>query len=117
MTSLFRRLRRDKSEKEEEEKPAKGKAVPEAADRQPSGPATSASKSVGSPETKGASASSGPAAVTDVPMRSEPPPALPRGVDAKPNAASAPMNTLRCFICGTEMQGSWCPTCQMSWKD
>jgi hypothetical protein len=53
----------------------------------------------------------------EVPAASGPPP-LPAVDEDVGRAAHRPLTApTRCFLCGTEMAGSFCPTCRMTWNE
>jgi hypothetical protein len=54
----------------------------------------------------------------DVPLATGPPPRLPEADEAAGGSPHRPLaGSTRCFLCGTEMTGSFCPTCRMTWND
>jgi hypothetical protein len=56
------------------------------------------------------------APVAGVPLSTRPP--LPEAEAGAVRSAHRPLTaTTRCFLCGTEMNGSFCPTCRMTWND
>jgi hypothetical protein len=56
------------------------------------------------------------APVAEVPLSPRPP--LPEAEAGAGRSAHRPLTaTTRCFLCGTEMNGSFCPTCRMTWND
>ena len=58
----------------------------------------------------------GPA--VEVPLATGPPPRLPEADEAAGGAPHRPLaGSTRCFLCGSEMTGSFCPTCRMTWND
>jgi len=62
-----------------------------------------------------------PVAPVEEPAR-EPPagprPPLPEADAGAGRSVHRPLNPpTRCFLCGTEMTGSYCPTCRMTWND
>jgi hypothetical protein len=139
MVDLFRRLRRDKSADEPEEEPTppaetenkrpplsppppetKARPVqrpnpetrPPAPDRPPAKPLTPRPVAVKPPVA--ATAPVRPVAPTD----HGPPPPLPEPDlegSMPPQRPRAPSS--RCFLCGTDMDGPWCPKCRMAWND
>jgi hypothetical protein len=113
MGGLFRRLRRAKevapepSPAPDEEEVSGPPAVPES---EPSDVAPPEQSLV--PET---TEDAGPSA-PEVPVG--PPPPLPeadRDAARSSIARRRPQST--CFLCGTELDGPWCPTCRMAWSD
>ncbi|MCI4362246.1 MAG: hypothetical protein L3J77_03545 [Thermoplasmata archaeon] len=56
--------------------------------------------------------------VLEVPLATGPPPRLPEADEAAGGAPHRPLaGSTRCFLCGSEMTGSFCPTCRMTWND
>lgn len=52
----------------------------------------------------------------EVPISAPPP--LPEAEAGSGRNVHRPLSApTRCFLCGTEMNGSFCPTCRMSWND
>lgn len=57
-----------------------------------------------------------PAAIHPMPVAL--PPALPDADREAERSSSLPLGPLvRCFLCGTELSGAYCPTCRMTWKE
>jgi hypothetical protein len=48
-----------------------------------------------------------------------PPPPLPRPSEDLGSAVpgAGPGRYARCFVCGSKLDGPWCPTCRMVWND
>jgi hypothetical protein len=47
-----------------------------------------------------------------------PPPRLPEASAGAVRSAHRPLTAPgHCFLCGTEMSGSFCPTCRMTWNE
>ncbi len=47
-----------------------------------------------------------------------PPPPLPAADQAAARGSLSPRRTsTQCFLCGTELDGPWCPTCRIAWND
>ena len=47
-----------------------------------------------------------------------PPPPLPEADRVAARSSLSPRRTsTKCFLCGTEMDGPWCPTCRIAWND
>ncbi|MCI4329135.1 MAG: hypothetical protein L3J86_06070 [Thermoplasmata archaeon] len=47
-----------------------------------------------------------------------PPPPLPEMDRNAARSSIAPRrSTTQCFLCGTELDGPWCPTCRMAWAE
>ncbi|HKV89605.1 MAG TPA: hypothetical protein VJQ43_00210 [Thermoplasmata archaeon] len=51
-------------------------------------------------------------------LPSGPPPKLPEADADGARSAHRPLAApSRCFVCGTDMTGSYCPTCRMTWTE
>jgi hypothetical protein len=54
----------------------------------------------------------------EMPLATGPPPRLPEADEAAGGSPHRPLaGSTRCFLCGSEMTGSFCPTCRMTWND
>ncbi|MCI4356272.1 MAG: hypothetical protein L3K18_03895 [Thermoplasmata archaeon] len=54
----------------------------------------------------------------ELPLSIGPPPRLPEADVAAGGSSHRPLaGSTRCFLCGSEMSGSFCPTCRMTWND
>ena len=52
------------------------------------------------------------------PAPSGPPPPLPEAeAGASPPTLRIRTPSARCFICGSDMDGTWCPKCRMVWNE
>ena len=49
--------------------------------------------------------------------RSSPPPLPEADRNAARSSIAPRRTTTNCFLCGTEMDGPWCPKCRMAWTD
>jgi hypothetical protein len=60
-----------------------------------------------------------PTATEPVPVLPESaPPRLPDAATDASRSVHRPLTApTRCFLCGTEMSGSFCPTCRMTWNE
>ncbi len=133
MAGLLRRLRRRADESEAgaaEPKPEVESATPPEAPGTP-GPKAPSTERPG--ETKGPAAvkpagptlapeqGPKPAAAASAPppvVESGPPPPLPPADLESVRAANPPRaGSDRCFLCNTELLGSYCPTCRMTWNE
>src|SRR5579871_4593673 len=127
MAGFFRRLRRPKEGEPEPEE--RSSVEPDGAEELPVEEAAPSEEFAGvEPETPAApvpepapteapipSASSTPAAPA---TPSGPPPPLPEADRTAARGSLTPRRTsTRCFLCGTEMDGPWCPTCRIAWVD
>ncbi len=106
MSSLFRRFRREKKEDATETAPE-----PTPAADAPTTP----SEEPASPEP---APLPGPEATAPAPPEPEPaapPPPLPAA--PPPARAATADEPLTCFLCGTPMEGHFCPRCRMEWAE
>lgn len=78
----------------------------------PSGPASG-------PAVPGAVAPAPVAPPASAPVVLGPPPPLPLPAEgpASTEVAGGPGTFHSCFLCGSAMDGPWCPTCRMVWND
>ncbi len=133
MAGLLRRLRRRADESEEGAagpKPDAESATPPEAPgtlRPKAAPAERPGEPKGSPTVKPAGPTPAaepaprPAAAAPAPppeVESGPPPPLPPADLESVRAATPPRaGSDRCFLCNTELLGSYCPTCRMTWNE
>jgi hypothetical protein len=139
MVALFRRFRRgkatDKSEPDEAseivEEPLADKPV---ASEKPAEPAPAvepmapveipgrlppvATASPRPPSTTSARARTPTATAAPAVADHGAPPPLPEpDVEGGQPPPRSRLQSSRCFLCGTEMDGPWCPKCRMAWND
>lgn len=136
MAGLLRRLRRPKDAPAPDDEPGAEEPVDDASPTVPSSPepgepAGDAPADRAAGAAPGASPSAPPAApavartpapaepAPAVPLPSGPPPPLPREPEggASPRLPGGPRAFRSCFLCGTAMDGPWCPKCRMVWND
>lgn len=140
MAGFLRRLRRGKApvaSETEEPAPDEETAYPDfPADEEPGeevpvdepsvpepepAPPVSRIKPVTEPSAIASEASSASTAAMApmAPMETGPPPPLPKAEEGASSRAVAggPGAFHSCFLCGTPMDGPWCPTCRMVWND
>jgi hypothetical protein len=138
MSGFFRRLRRPKEEPEPEEESAlapdgadqlpeessvepEGPAAPEPGPDAPVAPDPPPAPSVPDvgPEVPPIPPSSPvPAPEPSRPSPVPPPPPLPEADRIAARGSLTPRRTsTQCFVCGTELDGPWCPTCRIAWND
>ncbi len=133
MAGLFRRLWRDKSSKPAEEEEPEPEAAPEApaeeywdpgstegevgadAPAGPEGPAPEEAPPGVEPEP--APAVDSPPVPVRVPSGPPPPLPLPAEEAGATTVPTGPGRYARCFLCGSRLDGPWCPTCRMVWND
>jgi hypothetical protein len=105
MPSLFRRFRKEKDEPGPEKEPstefpATGAPPADVTSSEPTVPPASSPSVVETPTPY--------PPVADLSLRLAP-------ISVAP--ASDPSSVVRCFLCGTAMEGEFCPKCRMTWKD
>lgn len=105
MVTLFRRFRKEK--KEESTSPESAPAASEPSAPEPAPPAAT-------PEPASPAAAE-PTPEPDSPP-SGPPPPLPTAPPVLNPTAAVPAGA-ECFLCGTPLQGHFCPKCQMTWAE
>jgi hypothetical protein len=125
MAGFLRRLRRPKEtedEAPEEAVPAPDAELPDEP-IPPSEPEADAVPEADPPlavEERAEPGEPSPPEAATPPTRSTPsaPPPLPEADrDAARSSLAPRRNATKCFLCGTEMDGPWCPTCRMAWTD
>lgn len=127
MAGLFRRFRRPKDAAPEEgagveEAPAEGSDLVPAEEVAPTGapdvaaPVPEAAAVAPAPASASSAAGPEPAATS---VTSGPPPPLPKPDEsgAGRSVPGGPGTYRSCFLCGSAMDGPWCPTCRMVWND
>jgi hypothetical protein len=68
------------------------------------------------PETPEPRSSEPEVAVPELPLTT--PPRLPEAADGAGRSAHRPLTAPgHCFLCGSELAGSYCPTCRMTWNE
>jgi hypothetical protein len=122
MAGLFRRFRKDKGTAAPDDEPAPSETPEPSEDPGDAAPEPVEPASEATPIAPAAPAEPLPAppVAAPVPMSpsDRPPPPLPQpaeGGDAR--VVGGPGAFSRCFLCGSRMDGPWCPTCRMVWND
>jgi hypothetical protein len=134
MSGFFRRLRRPKEEEPEPEE--ESSLSPDGADELPvedgpSSPEPPAAPDPGGPPVLGEDrvVTAGAEPPAELPLETPaitppppapigPPPPLPEPDRSAARSSLTPRRTSsRCFLCGTELDGPWCPTCRIAWND
>jgi len=121
MAGLFRRFRKEKSTETAGEDPIAPEepSSTELPDRpEPGATEPAAEPVVQAPPVKPTAPPSRPAP-SPAAEESRPPPPLPLPAsDGSDNRLrGGPGAFARCFLCGSRLDGPWCPTCRMVWND
>ncbi|HXQ94964.1 MAG TPA: hypothetical protein VN864_07370 [Thermoplasmata archaeon] len=106
----------DTSDDDEDDAVAGPPVIPEEIGPAAPEPSLATRPEVPSPPTPSTPESAPDVAAREAPTGPRPP--LPEADAGAGRSVHRPLNPpTRCFLCGTEMTGSFCPTCRMTWND
>jgi hypothetical protein len=120
-TDIYPHRGPETSDDSPEERAPEGPIAPDQVGGEPVSPPAEVPDEIGPPPESGPelpeSRTPGPEVVmTELPPST--PPRLPEAADGAGRTAHRPLNAPgHCFLCGSELTGSYCPTCRMTWNE
>lgn len=120
-TDIYPHRGPDGSDETPDDGAPEGPTPPDSAGGEPLAPSGEIPEEIGPPAEGGPAPSelpaTGPEVIgTDLP--SSAPPRLPEAADGGSRIAHRPLTAPgHCFLCGSELSGSYCPTCRMTWNE